>query len=238
MLPQQFSGSEQSAKMVARCNNFMVQSKSDWRVIYEDRDVLVVSKAAGLLTSTVPRERRPTLLAAVRQYVGEREPRARVGLIHRLDRDAQGLLVFSKSHEAYQSLKSQFFHHTVDRQYTAVVEGTPSPPKGTVRSRLVERADGTVYSTRRPVGGQTAVTDYEVVSHAAKRSVVSATLQTGRKHQLRVHLRDRGSPVVGDKLYGKPDPAGLRLAATRLAFDHPRTGKRMEFNLPPPAWMR
>jgi RluA family pseudouridine synthase len=216
----------------------MVQSKPAWQVIYEDRDVLVVAKAAGLLTSTVPRERRPTLLAAVRNYVGEREPRARVGLIHRLDRDAQGLLVFSKSHEAYTSLKSQFFHHTVDREYTAMVEGTPSPPKGTVRSRLVERADGTVYSTRRADGGQQAVSDYEVVSRARGRSVVRATLHTGRKHQLRVHLSDRGSPVVGDKMYGKPDAGGLRLAATRLAFDHPRSGKRMEFCLPPPGWMR
>jgi 23S rRNA pseudouridine1911/1915/1917 synthase len=215
----------------------MVQSKPAWRVIYEDRDVLVVAKDAGLLTSTVPRERRPTLLAAVREYVGRREPRARVGLIHRLDRDAQGLLVFSKSPVAYQSLKSQFFHHSVDREYTALVQGTPSPPRGTVRSRLVERADGTVYSTRRPDGGQTAVTDYEVVWRARGRSVVRAKLHTGRKHQLRVHLSDRGAPVVGDKLYGKPHAAGLHLAATRLAFDHPRSGERMEFRLPPPGWM-
>ena len=117
-----------------------------FRIVHEDADVLVVDKPAGMLTSTVPRERRPTLLAAVRAYVLAREPRARVGLIHRLDRDASGLLVFSKNDAAYQSLKSQFFHHTVERVYLAVTEGVPNPREGRIASRLEERADGTVYS--------------------------------------------------------------------------------------------
>jgi 23S rRNA pseudouridine1911/1915/1917 synthase len=203
------------------------------QIVHEDRDVLVLNKPAGLLTSTVPRERRPTLLAAVRQYL----PRARVGLIHRLDRDSSGLLVFSKSHPAYRALKSQFYHHTVTRIYTAVVQGIPSPPKETIQSRLVEWADGTVHSTRDPRKGELAVTEYEVVDKASGRAVVRVKLQTGRKHQVRVHLSERGTPIVGDVLYGKPDPAGLHLAATTLAFDHPRTGKRMEFHLPPPAWL-
>jgi len=216
----------------------MVKSPAHWRVIYEDADVLVAYKPPGLLTSTVPRERRQTLLEEVRRYVAQRQPRARVGVIHRLDRDAQGLLVFSKSNPAYQSLKSQFFHHTVSRVYTVAVEGKRLAKQGTIRSRLVERADGTVYSTRNATGGDPARTDYKVISRDASRTVVQATLHTGRKHQLRVHLSEQGAPVVGDRMYGKPHPAGLHLSATELAFDHPRTGQRMEFRLPPPDWLR
>jgi 23S rRNA pseudouridine1911/1915/1917 synthase len=215
----------------------------DWRIVFEDRDVLVVEKPAGLLTSTVPRERRPTLLAAVREYVLAKHPKARLGLIHRLDRDAAGLLVFSKSNLAYQSLKTQFFKHTVTRSYIALVEGKPNPDRGTIRSRLEERADGTVYSTRDPRKGQLAITDFETIKTTGPtrpgsvvRSILRVSLHTGRKHQVRVHLAERGMPIVGDPMYGKPDRAGLHLIAAELAFDDPRTGKRRIFNLPPPKW--
>jgi RluA family pseudouridine synthase len=214
-----------------------MQTTNELQIVFEDRDVLVVSKPAGLLTSTVPREKRPTLLGQVREYVEGRDRRARVGLIHRLDRDAQGLLVFSKSHDAYQSLKGQFFRHTVTRQYSVVVQGSPKRDRGFIRSRLVERADGMVYSTNRHAAGQAAVTEFEVISRRKDRAVLRVTLQTGRKHQVRVHLSEQGTPIVGDRFYGKPDRQGLHLAATLLAFDHPRTGRRMEFRLPPPLWL-
>ena len=221
-------------------------------IVYEDGDLLVVDKPAGLLTSTVPRERRPTLLATVRAHVAQADGKdaARVGLIHRLDRDASGLLVFSKNHEAYRSLKQQFFDHTVERVYTAVVEGVPNPRSARVESRLVERADGTVYSTRRPDEGEHALTEYEVTAEAGGRSVVRVKLHTGRKHQIRVHLSERGTPIVGDTVYGrdpraasgpraaKREPAAgrLLLMATMLSFTHPRTGERLTFDLPPPKW--
>jgi 23S rRNA pseudouridine1911/1915/1917 synthase len=210
------------------------------RIIYEDADLLVVDKPPGLLTSTVPRERRPTLLAMVRQHVEAGSDRAaRVGLIHRLDRDAAGLLVFSKNHEAYRSLKQQFFDHTVERIYTAVVHGVPTPRQGRIESRLVERADGTVHSSRRPGQGQIAVTEYEVMEEGRGRCLVRVKLHTGRKHQIRVHLSERGTPIVGDTMYGRADQgpgARLHLAATKLAFTHPRTGERLTFELPRPTW--
>ena len=203
-------------------------------IIYEDADVLVVNKPAGLLTSTVPRERRPTLLALVRKHVEAGHKRARLGLIHRLDRDAAGLLVFSKNHAAYESLKTQFFHHSVKRVYLAVVIGKPDPSEGKIQSRLVERADGTVYSTRKPTGGEKAITFYRVIeTRADGTSVVEVTLETGRKHQVRVHLSDRGWPILGDPVYERTHPKGLHLAATTLAFDHPRTKKRVEFSILP-----
>ena len=212
-----------------------------FRVVHEDADVLVVDKPAGLLTSTVPREPRPTLLAAVRAHVAARVPRARVGLIHRLDRDASGLLVFSKNDAAYRSLKTQFFHHTVERTYLAVVHGVPQPPEGRIETRLVERADGVVYAPRGSTRGEEAVTDYEVIRPGGGRSLVRVTLRTGRKHQIRVHLSGRGAPIVGDVVYGKQErgsgstgPSRLMLAAVRLSIDHPRTGERMTFEIPPP----
>jgi RluA family pseudouridine synthase len=171
----------------------------------------------------------------------------RVGLIHRLDRDASGLLVFSKTHEAYVSLKRQFFEHSVERVYTAVAEGVPTPRAGRVESRLVERADGTVYSTRQPGKGERAVTDYEVVEERNRRSLIRVSLHTGRKHQIRVHLSQRGSPIVGDTMYARLEgpptrkgpsrpatPERLMLAATRLSLTHPRTGARMTFERPAP----
>ena len=218
-------------------------------VVYEDADLLVVEKPPGLLTSTVPRERRPTLLAAVRAYVEASEANAvrvsRVGLIHRLDRDASGLLVFSKTHEAYLSLKRQLFEHTIDRVYTAVVEGVPTPRAGRIDTRLVERADGTVYSTKNSGEGERAVTEYEVIEERNRRSLVRVTLFTGRKHQIRVHLGGRGAPIVGDIMYGKakgrlagekggPKAERLLLAATGLAFAHPRSGQRLTFERPAP----
>jgi 23S rRNA pseudouridine1911/1915/1917 synthase len=203
-------------------------------IVFEDADLLVVDKPAGLLTSTVAGEKRPTALALVRGYVSAKEPKARVGLIHRLDRDASGLLVFSKSHRAYESLKTQFFKHTVERIYEATVHGLPEPAMGTIESRLVERADGSVYSTRQISKGQFAVTEYELVGSSGETSTVRVRLQTGRKHQIRVHFSEKGWPIVGDSVYGGENriAGGLRLRAVRLEIDHPITGRRMTFDAP------
>jgi RluA family pseudouridine synthase len=200
-------------------------------VIFEDADLLVLNKPAGLLTSTVPGEPRPTLLARVREYLAAREPDARVGLIHRLDKDASGLLVFSKNDAAYQSLKSQLFRHEFGREYRAVVHGKPTPARGVIDTRLVERADGTVRSTRRHARGERAVTEYQWLASQGKLSLLRVVLQTGRKHQIRVHLSERGIPVVGDRVYGPKDEKAprLMLAATRLTIRHPRTGDEMTF---------
>ena len=204
-------------------------------IIYEDRDILVVDKPAGLLTSTNPRERRPTLLAMVRDYIGQREPRARVGLIHRLDKDASGLLIFSKAHPAYDSLKTQFFKHTVQRVYQAIVHGKPQPDRGRIESRLIEWKDGSVHSTRVHAKGQRAITDYEVVEQLKGYAIMRVTLLTGRKHQIRTQLSERGWPILGDSVYGKENDNSpqLMLRAVRLEIEHPRTGKRMTFEAKP-----
>lgn len=204
-------------------------------LIHEDADLLVINKPAGLLTSTNPREKRPTAIAIIRAYLADREPRARAGVIHRLDRDASGLLVFSKNHEAFESLKRQFFEHSVERIYMAVVRGVPNPAGGRIESRLLELSDGRVVTTRNPAKGQLAVTDYKVLRSGGGMSLLQVTLQTGRKHQIRAHFASRGHPIVGDTLYAE-GAAGPRLllAATGLSLDHPNTGQRLTFQIDPP----
>jgi len=206
------------------------------RIVHEDEDVLVVNKPPGLLTSTTVRERRATAIEIVRNYLADRQPRARAGIVHRLDRDAAGLLVFSKNNQAHQSLKRQFFEHTVLREYLAVVHGKVSPPKGRIESKLVELKDGSMRDTLAPGRGQTAVTEYEVVKQGEKIALVRVRLQTGRKHQIRAHFAQRKNPVVGDSMYEGPQPPGmtLLLAAVKLGFEHPTSGQRVTFEIPPP----
>jgi 23S rRNA pseudouridine1911/1915/1917 synthase len=210
-----------------------------FKIVAEDKDILLIDKPAGLLTSTVPREKRTTALQLVKDYLAETDHLARPGLIHRLDRDASGLLIFSKNDAAYQSLKTQFFHHTVKRVYTAIVSPIPKPAVGRIESHLVEWADGKVHSTKIHAKGQEAVTDYETVAKANGIAALRVTLETGRKHQIRVHLSEKGWPIVGDVGYGgKPHDGGMMLAATEIAFDHPVTKQRKEFRIEVPARMR
>jgi 23S rRNA pseudouridine1911/1915/1917 synthase len=233
-------------------------------ILYEDDDLLVLVKPAGLLTSTTAREKRPTLANMLKNYLAENQPRANLGIIHRLDRDASGLLVFSKNPDAYDHLKNQFYHHTVDRIYTVVVEGLPTPKAGRIENFLYELPTGKVVTVVDQSKGQIARTDYETLAKLdipkerrrqppielplhhkpvepwAHRSLLKVTLQTGRKHQIRAHLAARKTPIVGDRMYG-PDPepvSPLLLAATTLAFDHPATGERLTFTIDPPREIR
>lgn len=193
------------------------------RVIFEDEDVLVVFKPAGLLTSTTPNEPRPTLLKMVRDYLGPnpggRQPQ-RLGLIHRLDRDARGLLVFSKTSRAYISLKQQFKVHSVDRAYLAMVQGVPNPRQGTMKSLLVELPDGKVRSSRNPEKGESAMAEYQVREFIKDLSLVEVKLLTGRKHQIRAQMSERGWPIVGDRMYRLPEPKPRFGKVTGPAPDH------------------
>jgi 23S rRNA pseudouridine1911/1915/1917 synthase len=209
-------------------------------LIHEDPDLLVVNKPPGLLTSTVPTEIRQTAIALIRRYLEERDPRARAGIIHRLDRDASGLLVFSKNNDAYENLKSQFFRHTVERIYTAVVRGKANPPSGMIKTDLIELHDGSVRSTEEGEKGQLAITHYETIATKKGLSLLRVQLETGRKHQIRTHLAKRGVPILGDDVYGEPaeGESRLLLCATTLSFDHPRTGQRLSFRIKPPEEIR
>lgn len=216
--------------------------KGELQIIFEDDFLLVVSKPPGLLTATNPHEKRPTLLAKVTEYLARTSPRSRIGLIHRLDKDARGLLVFSKNEFAYFSLKAQLKERDMGRTYHAVTWGIPKSHQKTIESRLVEPDDGKVFSTDNPRKGELAITHYEVLKRARgvpgkpEVALLKVKLETGRKHQIRVHLSEMGHPILGDAIYGKPphDQPPLYLAATNLLFAHPESGKVMAFDVPIP----
>jgi 23S rRNA pseudouridine1911/1915/1917 synthase len=206
-------------------------------VIYEDESVIVVDKPAGVLTMANEREREKTVYAFLRARAHAQRPPHKIFIVHRLDREASGLLVFAKTIEAKEYLQSQFKDHSAGRIYTAVVEGRVLPDKFTIRSFLEENRAFRVYSTSKQGTGKLAVTHVRVLKRKAKTTLAEIQLETGRKHQIRVHLADRGHPVVGDKFYGTGAPKATRLAlhGGRLEFRHPRTGKRLIFESPAPA---
>lgn len=242
------------------------------RLVYEDDDVIVVDKPTGVVTAVMVTDGglpsgTPCVFGQVKRHVKMRSRRrgARVWIIHRLDKEASGLLVFAKSEAAYEGLKEQFRTKRVHRLYTAVVEGElkgQGPQgSGTISTFVAEGEDGLMRSVREPArhgrdGGrdnarghdntpQLAVTHYRVVEAGPKRTMIQVRLETGRKNQIRVHMSEMGHPLIGDWRYRGTgpkecdDPMGrLCLHATELGFTHPTTGESMRFTSPAPEEFR
>lgn len=205
-------------------------------ILHEDDDLIVVLKSHGLLTVATERERETTTQAHLNDYL-EQKGEDRIHVVHRLDRETSGVLVFAKNYETRELLKEQFAAHTVDRVYVAVIEGTMNPQRGTIRSNLRERRDLRMESVAAHPDAKLAVTHYRTIETKRGFSMLEVTLETGRKNQIRAHLSEAGHPVAGDRMYGSNvNPLGrLGLHAKLLGFDHPATGKRLVFTAPIPA---
>lgn len=203
-----------------------------FRIVYEDEQLIVIDKPSGLLTMGTENEKERTAYYQLTEYLRSqsRDGHGRAFIVHRLDRETSGLVVFAKTVSVKERLQKSW-GDTV-KKYYAVVSGIPSPRRGRIESYLTEDAFKRVYSTdARHRGAQHAVTDYEVVEVKEGFALLKVTLHTGRKHQIRVHLADQGHPVVGDERYGDgSDPLGrLGLHAYLLSFVHPVTGKTLRF---------
>ena len=204
----------------------------DLVVVYEDPDLVVIDKPAGLVTHPAPGHPDHTLANAVLAHCPDLEGvggEVRPGLVHRLDRDTSGLIVVAKNDAAQAGLSAQFKDRTVSKAYLAAVTGRPEPERATIDAPIGRHPRS---RTRMAIvaTGREAVTEYDVLRRLRGYSLVEARPRTGRTHQIRVHLASIGHPVAGDVTYGK-SAAGLDrhfLHAHRLAFDHPRTGKRLE----------
>jgi 23S rRNA pseudouridine1911/1915/1917 synthase len=206
-------------------------------VIHEDADLIVIDKPQGLMTQSGPRDRRPTLIGLLQTLLAGRDgPSARVRLVHRLDADAAGVIMFAKTNAAQQALKRQFADHSAERVYLAQVAGKP-PRTGRIASRLVELADGRVRTSRHTDHGELAITHYQRLATDGKVSLLRVRLETGKKHQIRVHLSENGWPIIGDPLYQpRRQDFPLRLVAVELTVTHPRTGRRETYRAALPDW--
>lgn len=204
-------------------------------IIYEDPYLLVIDKHPGLLSMS-NNTRQQTVQVILNRYLEKGGGRNTSHLVHRLDRDTSGLMVYAKDVQTQQSLINGWQQLVTDRRYLALVEGELEKPSGRVQSWLTEDKRFITHSSPVDNGGKFAVTHYNLLNVSNGYSLVECMLETGRKNQIRVHMADLGHPVVGDRKYGASgDPMRrLGLHAYMLCFIHPVTGKHMKFETPVP----
>lgn len=213
-----------------------IAPKFGMQILYEDDAVLVIDKPAGLLTIGTEKERTKTAYFQLNEYLRERNPdkKERVFIVHRLDRETSGLIVFAKNETVKRRLQEKW--DDVEKRYLAVVEGVPKKQEDTIAGYLNESSTLRVYESKDSRNAKYAVTKYKVLKSSQEYSLLEVDLDTGRKHQIRVHCSGIGHPVAGDRKYGaETDPMKrLALHAYRLFFSHPLTKKRLEFESKPP----
>ena len=212
----------------------LMQGKMD--IMYEDHDLMVVNKPVGLLSSSNnPKDM--TVISEINDYFIRRRSRQRAHVVHRLDRDTSGLLLVAKSKEVSRQLEMNWKEKVFDRAYVAVTWGTPVPAFGTVRSWLTENEYG-VVSSPTDNGGKLAITHYKTLKKKGRFALVQMQLETGRRNQIRVHMRELGHPLLKDPIYGYRDDNSpikrLALHAFKLCFYHPVTGKEIRLETPFP----
>ncbi|WP_235941552.1 RluA family pseudouridine synthase [Paenibacillus puerhi] len=200
-------------------------------ILYEDEHLIVVRKEAGLLSIASAQENELTAYRQLTAHVRLSDPSARIFVVHRLDRDTSGVMMFAKSEQVQQTLQKAWQDMVQERTYVALVEGKVKKPEGTITSWLKESSTLKMYSSHYPGDGLHAVTHYKVLQASSQYSLLEVHLETGRKNQIRVHMQDIGHPVVGDKKYGsRVKPINrLGLHARILAFTHPVSGELMRF---------
>ncbi len=219
--------------------------RSGVRVLHEERHVLIVDKPAGLLTVPTVEKESDTLVNRVERYLTLRHGgRPFVGIVHRLDRDTSGALMFAKTPEALAEFKALFKVHDIERQYLAVVEGQVRRESGTVDVPLVvDTGEPRRAVAHEPGEGVRAVTHYRVVERFGPvATLLACWLETGRTHQIRLHLSEIGHPVVGERVYRHPEARRSKaqfrrqaLHAQTLGFRDPITGREVRVEAPPPA---
>lgn len=206
--------------------------EGDVRIIYEDQHLVVIDKPAGLLSVATAFEKGDTAHGFLKKFY---KP-AKIQVVHRLDQETSGVMMFAKTDEAYEILKKMFESHELDRAYMAVVEGPMEEETGKWECYLYEDANYVVHKTNIPQNGRLAITHFETVQKTKKYSLLRLRLETGRKNQIRVHCQLAGHSIVGDRKYGAVSNPAKRLClhAYLLGFNHPITGKKMHFESPLP----
>ncbi len=206
------------------------------KILYEDEAIIVIEKDSGLLSVATENERSLTAYKQLMEYVQKLDPKNRIFVVHRLDRETSGVLLFAKSEKVKHTLQEGWKDMVKERSYVALVEGIVKKPEDTITSWLKETKTFKMYSSPKSEDAKKAITHYKVIKANNNLSLLSVYLETGRKNQIRVHMSDIGHPIVGDKKYGAKGNAIGRfgLHAIVLAFKHPVTGELLRFksNIP------
>lgn len=200
-------------------------------IIHEDDELVVINKQSGLISVASEKEATKTAYRLVNEHVQYNNPNARVFVVHRLDEDTSGVLIFSKSLALKNALQKDWNTIVKKRGYYAIVEGKLEQEQGTIKSFLHKTKTNMMYSGHKSKDGKFAETEYKVIRSNDKYTLIDVNIKTGRKNQIRVHMNDLGHPVVGDKKYGvkNKEASRLMLHAYELQFIHPLTGKLVKF---------
>ncbi len=198
-------------------------------IIYEDKNIIVVNKPAGLLTISTEKEKERTLYHEVSDYVKKSNPKAKVFIIHRLDKETSGIVVLAKNKNIKYIYQNNWDNLVVKRGYVAVVKGVLDKKEGIIKSYLKETKTLLVYSSSDKKNGKLAITNYTVIDENKNYSMLNINIKTGRKNQIRVHMKDINHPILGDMKYGKDKASRLYLHANHLILINPKTKKEMEF---------
>ena len=208
------------------------------KVVYEDEYLIAVEKASGILSIATDKEREKTAYNIVKNYVKSRNPLEKLFIVHRLDRETSGVMIFAKTEKMQQILQTNWQKMVLERTYVAVVEGKVEKNSDTIVSYLKENSAFVTFSSDKEIeGSKKAITHYTVLKRSKGFSLVEANIETGRKNQIRVHMQSLGHSIVGDKKYGATtNPLGrLGLHAKSIIFKHPKTGKVLSFQTGIPA---
>lgn len=210
------------------------------KVLYEDKWMVVIEKASGLLSVANETAREKNAFHIVQDYVRHDNPDARLFVCHRLDQYTSGILVFAKDEQLMQEMRANWDFYVKERKYICVTENVPTRAEDTVQSLLVEDEHMRVHSTNDDVNGRMAVTHYRVLQSRGRYALVDVEIFTGKKNQIRVHMSEMGCPIAGDIKYGaETNPARrLMLHNYRLSFIHPVSGEMMRFSLSTPPVFR
>ncbi|WP_231514991.1 RluA family pseudouridine synthase [Oceanobacillus salinisoli] len=200
-------------------------------ILYEDKDIIVINKEAGLLSIATEKEKKLTAHHQLMEHVRREHPANRIFVVHRLDKDTSGVMMFAKSENIKRKLQNSWKDMVKERTYAALVEGEVQRKQGTLKSWIKENKAHVMYSSSRKNDGQLAITHFKKIQSNPNFSLLELQLETGRKNQIRVHMQDLGHPVVGDKKYGSTQNVigRLGLHAQILSFHHPRTNQLMLF---------
>ncbi len=206
------------------------QKLSGIQILYEDRDIIVINKPAGILSVATERENTHTAYSILDEHVKRQFKNNKIYVVHRLDRETSGIMMYAKNHDFKKQIKDDWYNNVLERTYIAVVEGSIKPPAGEITSWLKENKDLVVYSSPDHEGKK-AVTHYKTIKRNDRYSLLKIELETGRRNQIRVHMHDKDCPIAGDEKYGaQTDPMGrMGLHALILAFKHPWTNKVLRF---------